>query len=149
VRSIRDICTDHKNITDMGAWDATSFGNDTANDWAYDLEECADLSYIEATLQQVLDAGDDYLDADIATEAIAAAEVLAWLRGRPTPVDAYTEKIADWVSAHPIEPPATIIEKALSVLDRIRSEGSELPELWEDDPEWIAAMDDLRDRLRG
>lgn len=133
----------------MGAWDATSFGNDTANDWAYDLEECADLSYIEATLQQVLDAGDDYLDADIATEAIAAAEVLAWLRGRPTPVDAYTEKIADWVSAHPIEPPAVLIQKALLALDRVQQEPSELPELWEGDPDWTAAIADLRSRLIG
>jgi hypothetical protein len=50
----------------MGAWDATSFGNDTANDWAYDLEECDDLSHIEATLQEVLDTGDDFLDSDAA-----------------------------------------------------------------------------------
>ena len=78
----------------MGAWDATSFGNDTANDWAYDLEKCDDLSYIESTLQEVLDTGDDYLDSDPASEAIAAAEVLAWLRGRPMPVDAFTKKIA-------------------------------------------------------
>ena len=42
----------------------------------------------------MLDTGDDYLDSDVAVEAIAAAEVLAWLRGRPTPVNAYTEKVA-------------------------------------------------------
>ncbi len=131
----------------MGAWDATSFGNDTANDWAYDLEQHNDLSYIETTLQQVLDAGDDYLDSDPAVQAIAAAEVLAWLRGRPTPVDAYTEKIATWIAAHPIQPPAALLQKALAVLDRIQHGSSELPELWEDDPEWIAAMDDLRTRL--
>jgi len=131
----------------MGAWDTSSFGNDTANDWAYDLEECNDLSYIESTLQQVLNTADAYLDAEIATEAIAAAEVLAWLRGRPTPVDAYTEKIAAWVSAHPIDPPRELIQKAISVIDRIQQEPSELPELWEDDPDWIASMTDLRSRL--
>lgn len=46
----------------MGAWDATSFRNDTATDWAYDLETYNDLSYIDATLQRILDAGDSYID---------------------------------------------------------------------------------------
>ena len=131
----------------MGAWDATSFGNDTANDWAYDLEECNDFSHIEATLQKVLDTGDDYLDSDAAVEGIAAAEVLAWLRGRPTPVNAYTEKIASWVAAHPIQPPPAMLQKALSVLDRIQRQPSELPELWEGDPDWTASMADLHKRL--
>ncbi len=131
----------------MGAWDATSFGNDTANDWAYDLEGCEDLSHIEITLQQVLDVGDDYLDADVASEAVAAAEVLAWLCGKPTPVNAYTEKIAEWVSAHPTKPPTATVQMALSVLDRIQREQSELAELWEDDPEWADSMTDLRNRL--
>jgi hypothetical protein len=131
----------------MGAWDATSFGNDTANDWAYELEECDDLASIESALQEVLDTGDDYLDSDPAVQAIAAAEVLAWLRGKPTPVNAYTEKIAAWVAAHPIQPPAVILQKALSALDRIEQQPSELPELWEGDPAWLASMADLRKRL--
>ncbi len=133
----------------MGAWDATSFGNDTANDWAYALEECDDLSYIESTLQKVLDIGDDYLDSDDAVEAIAAAEVLAWLLGRPTPVDGYTEKVAAWVTAHPIQPPPAITQKALSAPDRVQRQPSELPELWEGDTDWAAALADLRTRLTG
>ena len=44
----------------MGAWDASSFGNDTANDWAYSLERCSDFSCIEKALWRVLDAGDAY-----------------------------------------------------------------------------------------
>ena len=131
----------------MGAWDATSFGNDTANDWAYDLEESHDFSYIEFTLQEVLDTGYGYLDSDHAVEAIAAAEVLAWLRKHPTPVDVYTEKIAAWVAAHSIQPPAAIIKKALAALDRIQRQPSGLPELWEGDPDWTASITDLRNRL--
>lgn len=131
----------------MGAWDASSFGNDTANDWAYDLKECADLSHIESTLQQVLEAGDDYLDADLASEAVAAIEVLAWLNGKSSQVDAYTEKIAAWVAAHPIQPPAEMIQRALAVLERIEGEESELCELWEGDPDWTNAIADLRSRL--
>src|SRR4051812_34261367 len=104
----------------MGAWDATSFGNDHANDWAYDLEKANDLSYIDATLKKILDAGDDYIEAPDAEEAIAAAEVVAWLRGRPTPVNAYTEKIAEWVAAHPNLPLTAITQKALSAIDRVQ-----------------------------
>ncbi|WP_367873113.1 DUF4259 domain-containing protein [Luteolibacter sp. Populi] len=132
----------------MGAWDATSFGNDTANDWACDLEDHDDLSFLESTLQVVLDAGDDYLDSDAACEAIAAAEVVAFLRGHAAPVDAYTEKIAEWVTAHALEAPDSLVKMSLDALDRIQRPPSELPELWEEDPEWIAAMDDLRKRLK-
>ena len=131
----------------MGAWDASSFGNDTANDWAYGLEGCDDLSYIDAALQKVLDAGSDYVEAREAEQAIAAAEVLAWLRGRPTPVNAYTEKVAGWVAAHPVQPPPAITQKALAAIERILGESSELPELWEGNPEWVASMADLRTRL--
>ena len=134
----------------MGAWDATSFGNDTANDWAYGLEKSHDLSYIDSTLQRILDAGDDYIEGPDAEEAIAAAEVLAWLLGRPTPVNAYTRKVAEWVAAHPIRPTAALIEKALAALDRIKGESSELPELWKDSASsagWAASMSDLRARL--
>ena len=131
----------------MGAWDATSFGNDTANDWAYDLEECKDLSHIEATLQKVIDVGSNYIEARDAEEAIAAAEVIAWLRGRPTPMNAYTEKIAAWVAAHPINPPTELIQKTLRALDRIRSDASELLELWEGNSDWNESVSNLRVRL--
>ncbi len=57
----------------MGAWDATSFGNDTANDWAYGLAKRHNLSYIDSTFQRILSAGEDYIDGSDAEEAIAAA----------------------------------------------------------------------------
>jgi hypothetical protein len=131
----------------MGAWDTSSFGNDTANDWAYGLDDCSDLSLIESTLRKVVDAGDEYIEAPDDEEAIAAAEVLAWLRGNRAPVNAYTEKIASWVNAHPIAPPPPVIELAVTVIDRLQREPSELIELWADDSEWQAALADLRARL--
>ena len=103
----------------MGAWDATSFGNDTACDWLQELEGSDDLSAVEAAFQAVLDTGDEYLDSDEAVQGIAAAETVAWLRGHPTAVTPYTEPLARWVAAHPIQPSATLTQKALSVLDRV------------------------------
>lgn len=131
----------------MGAWDATSFGNDTANDWVYGLEECNDLSLVESTLQKIIDAGDDYIEASDAEEAIAAAEVLAALLGHPPELNAYTENVSAWVSAHPITPPAELVQKALRALNRIQSEPSELLELWEDAVEWQEAVQELVGRL--
>lgn len=131
----------------MGAWDASPFGNDTACDWAYGLEDCDDLSYIEETLQTVLDTGDAYLDAQQGDEAIAAAEILAALRGKPSSPTAYTEDITAWISAQPLKPSAELIKKALAALDRIQSEPSELIELWEGNAEWIASLASLRARL--
>jgi Domain of unknown function (DUF4259) len=102
---------------------------------------------IDGTLQKVVDAGNNYLEAPEAEEAIAAAEVLAWLLGRPTPVNPYTEPVAGWVAAHPIQPPPALVQKALTVLERIQQEPSELLELWEGDADWTSSIADLRTRL--
>ncbi len=138
---------DHAITGTMGAWDASSFGNDTANDWVYDLEEHSDLSFVEATMKKVLKAGDGYLDSSLACEAIAAVEVVASLLGKPPVLDAYTEKVAKWVSTHALEVPDNVVRMAIDTLDRIQSAPSELSDLWEDDPDWLAAMADLRERL--
>ena len=61
----------------MGTWSHESFGNDTANDWAYELEDATDFSVIEAALQVALDEGDEYLDADLAMEAMKLAGLKA------------------------------------------------------------------------
>jgi len=65
----------------MGAWSYESFGNDDACDWIAQLEEHNDLGFVESTLDAVLAVGDDYLEAPEACEAIAAAKVVARLRG--------------------------------------------------------------------
>jgi hypothetical protein len=135
----------------MGAWSHESFGNDTAADWAAGLEASADLGYVENTLQSVLDAGDDYLDADQACEAIAAAEVVARLQGNFGVRDAYSEAVDDWVERTRLVPGGVLAAKAHQVLDRIVSEPSELLELWEeteDASDWLSAVNELRARIK-
>ena len=100
----------------MGAWSHEPFGNDTANDWAYDLEKTKDLSHIEAALDSVLKQGATYLEASNAEEAIGAIEALAKLLGRGTQSDAYTEKVDAWVKAIKQKPSAALLQKARKVI---------------------------------
>ena len=88
----------------MGAWGHLPFDNDTTNDWAYDLEEVDDLSLVEAAFAELEEVGTEYLDQDLACNALGACEVLARLLGRPGYINAYTEKVDAWVAAHKIKP---------------------------------------------
>ncbi len=134
----------------MGAWGVLAFDNDTANDWAYGLDDVADLSLVKSAFDEVAEVGDDYLDQDVACNALAACEVLARLGGKPGYTNAYTEKVDEWVAAHKLVPPPRLLARASAVIDRILGEQSELRELWDegDGTEWREAMEDLRQRLR-
>jgi hypothetical protein len=133
----------------MGAWSIESFGNDTACDWAWDLDEASDLSLVRDTIQEVVDTGDEYLDADIAPEAIAAIEVIARLKGNFGRRDSYSERTDKWVEAHPQQPPQDLVALASQALDRVLVAPSELLELWQESEEfeaWRNAVSDLKKR---
>jgi len=136
----------------MEAWSHESFGNDDACDWASELEEEDDLSLVEETLDVVLEAGDDDLEAPDASEAIAAAEVVARLLGRFGVRDGDTEGVDAWVEDTALRPSPELVEKALRALDRILTEPSELLELWresDDGAAWEGAVRDLKARVAG
>ena len=136
----------------MGAWGELAFVNDTACDWAYDLEGVNDLSLVEAALGEVEAVGKDYLDSDLACNALAACEVIARLLGRPGYQNSYTETVDKWVKAHKLKPSPALVQRALGAIKRILGEDSEMRELWEEDgpnPEWRAAVEDLRKRVQG
>lgn len=128
----------------MGTWSHEPFGNDTANDWAYDLEETKDLSLIVRVFDGVLELGDEYLEADQACEAVAAAEVLAKILGRGTQTDTYTEKVDEWLQTISEQPSAELLNKAKQVLRRILAEDSELKELWEESDDAEAWRDNIQ-----
>ncbi len=128
----------------MGTWDATPFGNDDANDWAYGLDDVDDLSLIEAAFDAV---SEGYIESFEGACAIAAAEVLAWLVGRPGGRNAYTDKVAIWCEAHPIEVPNALIERAVRSLQRVLSPDSELAELWDGQAEWLGEVEGVMGRL--
>ncbi|MFW2036331.1 DUF4259 domain-containing protein [Acinetobacter junii] len=134
----------------MGTWSHESFGNDTANDWAYELEDATDFSVIEAALQVALDEGDEYLDADLAMEAIAAVEVIAKRLGKGTQSDVYTEKVDQWLETISEQPSDDVLSLAKRVLERIVADDSELKELWLESDEyelWLGNIQQLKDAL--
>ena len=134
----------------MGTWSHEPFGNDTAGDWAYALEERSDYSLVAQAIQSVLDNGPDYLDSDLAVEAVAAAEVLAKALGRGTQADAYTKAVDAWVASVAAKPSAELLSQARNALTRILGPDSELRELWEDSDDfesWEASMQALQSAL--
>jgi len=134
----------------MGAWGAGSFDNDTACDWSYGLEEVNDLSLVVKTLSQVLDTQDEYLDADLGSEALGACEVIARLKGHWGPRNPYTETVDKWVEAHPIVVSPDHLQSAVAAIERILRPPSELLDLWQegDGAEWRKAVEELRSRVQ-
>jgi len=133
----------------MGAWDSTSFGNDTACDWAYGLKEVNDLSLVESAIYKVGES--DYLEAPAAEEAIAAGDTLARLLGRFDVKNSYTELVDDWVAKHKLIPSGKLIQSAQMAIERILTPPSELLELWQESDEfatWQKHLEDLKKRLK-
>lgn len=133
----------------MGAWSGEPFGNDTAADWAWELDETSDWEIVRDTLKQVLETG-DAIDSDVASNAIAAAEVVAHGLGRPTQSDAYTESVSAFVARAP-KPPSDVVELALAGLSAATSAASELSDLWAESGEsnWAEANSQIQNALLG
>jgi hypothetical protein len=134
----------------MGAWGVLAFDNDEACDWASELDGVNDLSLVEAAFRVVEEASGKEFHAHDATNALAACEVLARLRGQPGYNNPYTKGVDAWVAAHRIDPPRAMLARAETVISLVLGERSELRELWEegDGTEWREAVEDLLRRLR-
>ena len=133
----------------MGAWGPGVFENDCAGDWVDELEGSTDLSCVEEIFETIVEMGDDYIEVDEGSAAVAACEVVARLAGKPGEKDTDSGPVDEWVAANPQSPPPELVKTALAILERIRTEPSELLELWEEEGsgEWLAVIDDLRSRL--
>ena len=137
----------------MGAWGSGSFENDTAMDWAAEVESLDDVRKPFEQLKRDTDAHEGeaelVVDSDFACELLAAAECVATLmgrRGRDFPGD-LAERLAGSG-----EPDNLLFHQARNaVLHVMRL--SELAELWEEAAEdgapneWLGEMTRLIDRL--
>jgi len=129
----------------MGAWGEGSFDNDDAADWVWELAE-ADTSILEEAFSRVAEC-EDYLEATDCVIAIAAAEVVAALRKRPSAE--LPEEVSAFVTRIGTPPSPELVSSALSALKRIKTK-SELQESWDESDsraEWNQAIAELESRL--
>lgn len=134
----------------MGAWSTEAYGCDEACDWAYGLGKVDDLSLVETAVAAVVDHPLGNLPARLAIHALAAAEVVARLRGHDGYRNAYTEPVDEWVARTRLVPPRALVQRALAALERSLAEGSELCELWDETPDgrpWHDGVLALKARL--
>ncbi|WP_371617896.1 DUF4259 domain-containing protein [Streptomyces sp. NBC_00454] len=128
----------------MGTWDVGPFDNDTAADFCGDLDEAPENereALIRSALGEAIDTL-DYLDQDIAVQAVAAAALIAAQCPGGTPVttpygpDLPLPRLSGDLRAF-----------AVRALDRVVTEPSELMELWEETQRpgpWRAGIGELR-----
>jgi len=128
----------------VGTWDKGPFDNDTAADWSGEFGEASDQARVEMLEEALRAAADeaDYLDADTAYEAIAAAAVVAAkLPGGPA-VDA--ELVLD------VELPPDLPDLALRALERIVDADSGWRDRWDEVDQLddaVAMLDPIREAL--
>jgi hypothetical protein len=133
----------------MGTWDVGPFDNDTAADWCGDLHDAAPDErpvLARSALTAVLDNGDEYLDSDLAVEAIAAAAVVAsQLPGGAEITSPYAPDFL--LEGSRLDVPEDLPALAVRALDRIVGDDSEWRELWEESGDYPTALAELQ-RIR-
>jgi hypothetical protein len=134
----------------MGAWDVGTFDNDNALDWVHEFLDNPGLDALRDALDLAIAVEDNEdLPASSCSMALAAAEMVAALRGRATPK--LPEELAAWVDANKaaVQPDERLLDKARRAVARVQAR-SELKELWdeaEDAKVWQSQMNDLAVRL--
>jgi hypothetical protein len=151
IRTILVICTlIWGGPATAGAWDTGPFDNDDALDWVWELSESDDLSIIKSTLNSAASSS-GYLEAPTASMAIAAAEVVAALRGNSRPD--LPDEVSEWVDDHKLSVGDDLLKIARAAIENTKNtESSELAQLWMDSEElmdsWLKNVDDLLKRLQ-
>lgn len=135
----------------MGAWGTGIYENDDAADWVYDLEELgfdAILDAFEATENR------EYVESPEGSAAVAAADVVARLISGEGEISEDTEAVMQWIASAREGARPQLVGRALTAVERVIAEDSELPELWADDEEdadalddWLAVVNGIRRRL--
>ena len=132
----------------MGAWGSDSFDNDDASDWIADFCEAPHPTLVVKALLAVANVdASEYLEAPDCSVGIAAAEVVAAVKGAPNVNLSYDAK--NCLSSLKIEAEPSLVRLALKTIARIKT-NSELKELWDESEkreEWYQALSDLEGRL--
>ena len=130
----------------MGTWGHGSFDNDDAADWLADLQAGDDLSVVHHAFEVVLGDADGFIESCDCCNALAAAEIVAALDGKPATV--LPDGARSWVRGK-APPPQVMRSLARTAVRRVRDH-SELRDRWEARTElkrWLGVVDDLVTRL--
>jgi hypothetical protein len=138
----------------MGIFGIDGFGSDEALDWLQGLDPNAGAEPVVRALRVAVESPDPYLDSRRAQVALAAAELVAALHGRPN--RSLPDPALRWLAAQ-TDPPLgadgskdlDALVLATRALDFVVT-SSELAEIWSqqgDQRRWQSALDDLRMRL--
>lgn len=131
----------------MGAWGHGTFQNDDALDLLDDLVDGGDERMLRDALDGALSTAAEPLEATDASSALAAAEMVAALRGRPA-ADLPDEAV-DWARGRPA-PSDDLVARARQAVAAVLAD-SELRDLWLETDElamWQGSVEELRERLR-
>jgi Domain of unknown function (DUF4259) len=134
---------------DMGAWGTGAFDNDDAADFAGELDalDPGQRPEVIADVLSMVAAEEEFLEADLASVAVAAASLVAAQRpGGTAPDSVYGPKEA----VPPL--PADLPPVAVRALDRVLGEESELRQVWAESADaaaWQEGVTGLRTALAG
>jgi len=132
----------------MDAWEPGAFGNDSAREWLAELVESEGWGMIDEALGAVLAAGDETIELATAEEAVAAAEVVAWIEDHPGRDE--PEGLVDWIEEQEFEDAEGRLPRARRAVDRVFNEPCELLEQWRESGEfdaWRRRLAELKERL--
>jgi hypothetical protein len=125
----------------MGAWGRGSFDNDDAADWVYEFERDG-VTAVRSAVQQAAGLGEDeYLEAPEASQAVAAAEIVAAARDGDLSKLSATARDAFPGRQHAVAS-ANLSELARQAVERVLRR-SELKDLWEEGDEGEAWSQDV------
>lgn len=132
----------------MGAWGISAFENDDALDWFGDFCNEPGEESLKDAFVSVNEIDDDYLESPEASNALIAAEVVAFLLNSPS--SSLPEHSKECLENLQIKPGDDLVSSAVKAVERVKSD-SELKELWEETDnfqEWNKVVDDLIGRLK-
>ena len=130
----------------MGTWGTRNFENDGSQDWIFEMMDAKDGGMIADTLQFTLNK-DGHLDSSECEDALAAAEAVAALSGRPS--EDFPEDPLERLDSLNVLATLALRKLATQVVEKIK-QGSEMKDLWAEGNQleaWYGVLDDLIKRL--
>lgn len=129
-----------------GAWGEGSFENDDALDWTSECAHSSGAKMVHATLNSAVKA--KYLEAPEASAAVAAAEVIAAAKGKPSAK--LPKELEAWLGRQSKTALANLAPLARQVLKKVLDpKSSELRQLWSEGKKnhWESSITELEARL--